>query len=91
MNQSEPERARQARTARDELRRGLDHPDQFFAQRGFVLSCHEIEGEWWAALGSRTRYGRGSSEQEAKRSAVRRWMSEEEHPDLRRRPGEPLP
>jgi hypothetical protein len=37
------------------------------------------------------RYGRGPSELEAKRSAVRRWIVEEEGLDLRRRPGDPLP
>ena len=77
---------------RSELRRGLDDPDGFFSDRGFQLECTEIDGEWWAELSpSVPRYGRGATEPEAKDSAVRRWMVEEDGPDLRRRPGEPLP
>lgn len=77
--------------ARNELRRRLDEPDAFFAGRELTLSSREADGEWWADVRPVRAYGRGASEREAKASAVRRWMAEEEAPDLRRRPGEPLP
>lgn len=74
------------------LRKGLAGPDAFFRERGMTLSCSEADGFWWAGFSeSASRYGRGSSEEEAKLSAVRRWMAEQEAPDLRRQPGEPLP
>jgi hypothetical protein len=77
---------------RQQLERGLSDPDGFFAGRGLTLTCHTADGVWWAALAeSAPRYGRGPSELEAKRSAVRRWIVEEEGPDLRRQPGDPLP
>jgi hypothetical protein len=87
MNEAEVERAQR------ELHRGLDDPDAFFAERGIILSCCRADREWWAYLGRRSQhpYGEGPSERRAKESAVRRWMVEQEHPDLRRHPGEPLP
>jgi hypothetical protein len=27
---------------------GLEDPEAFFRERGFTLSCHESDGEWWA-------------------------------------------
>lgn len=78
--------------AREKLQRGLLDPDSFFADRGFHLSSYEADGEWWTDLSSQVRrYGRGPTEVEAKQRAVRRWMAEEEHPDLQRRPDQPLP
>ena len=92
MNQWEQDRAQRVEAAAAELRRGLDGPAAFFARRDMTVSCREIDGEWWVSLGARaTRYGRGASERDAMESAVRRWMSEQEHPDLSRQPGEPLP
>jgi hypothetical protein len=83
---------RNVERTRQQLERGQSGPDGFFAERGFTLTCHTADGVWWAALGeSAPRYGRDPSELEAKRSAVRRWIVEEEGPDLRRRPGDPLP
>ena len=92
MNQWEEARAQRVQAAADELHSGLDDPVAFFARRGMTVSCDEHDGVWWASLGPRaTRYGRGTSELDAMKSAVRRWMSEQEHPDLSRKPGEPLP
>jgi hypothetical protein len=77
---------------RQQLERGLSDPDGLFAERGLPLTSHTADGVWWAALGeSAPQYGRGPSELQAKRSAVRRWIVEEEGPDLRRRSGDPLP
>jgi hypothetical protein len=53
---------------RARLSRGHADPDGFFADRGFVLSCYEAEGEWWCDLGkvgrehAAPRYGRGVSQ-----------------------------
>ena len=83
--------------ARNRLSAGLADPDEFFADRGFALDCHESDGEWWCDLTKPThenvaaRYGRGSSAADAKAHAVQRWVVEQEPADLRRRPGEPLP
>jgi hypothetical protein len=78
--------------AQRELRRGIENPDGFFALRGITLSCWHDGDTWWAAIGEQARqYGRGETERDAKVRAVRRWMTEEEGPDLQRRPGQPLP
>jgi hypothetical protein len=77
-----PQQAEVERAQRD-LRRGIEDPDAFFAARGMVLTCWYDGEVWWAATSERARqYGRGDSEGDAKVSAVRRWMTEQEHPDL---------
>ena len=92
--------ADETRRAAAKLRAGLADPDAFFAARGSHLVCYRAEGRWWADVEwepgrSLIRYGGGGHEgpdrDAAKRSAVRRWMYEQEHPNLRREPGESLP
>ena len=75
----------EAQLAREKLRRGLADPDGFFRNRGIELAAVEGDGQWWAGWERAPRYGSGSTPGEAKLGAVRRWMSEQEHPDLRRR------
>jgi hypothetical protein len=81
----------ESKQAAARLRDGLLDPDRFFEERGITLRCVQREGAWWAEWTGTAHYGRGETEQEAKESAVRRWMNEQEAPDLRRLPGEPLP
>jgi hypothetical protein len=92
VDRSDARRAGEIERVQRELRRGLVDPDRFFADRGITLSAYEAADEWWVALGSHaTQYGRGASAQDAKVSAVRRWMVEQEGPDLARKKGETLP
>ena len=80
------------RRAQRELRRGIADPEAFFSERGITLTCWRDGETWWAATSDRSRqYGRGTSEEEARVAAVRRWTTEQEAPDLQRRPGQPLP
>jgi hypothetical protein len=59
-------------------------PDAYFAELGFDLPCYEADGFWWAdlfRLGNDRpvpRYGRGDSPDDAKASALRRWIVEQE-------------
>jgi hypothetical protein len=94
---------REVGRAQRELRRGRQDPDAFFADRGFTVVCHQVQSGWWADLWLTTRlheegyqgthhgFGVGPSEWDSKVSAVERWMYQEEHPDLRRQSGDPLP
>jgi hypothetical protein len=63
-----------------------DDPDAYFADREFEMRCHQADGSWWADLYRRSSdftvplYGRGDSVDEAKVSALRRWIIEQEPP-----------
>lgn len=88
--------------ARQRLDAGVSNPKRFFATRGFGLRCYKDGSEWWCDLGRRRdwrrrplnwarRYGRGPTKEASRESAVRRWLIEQEPPDLERRPGDRLP
>jgi hypothetical protein len=83
---------------RERWRRGRADPDAYFAERGMVLICGQ-RGTQWAAdpcfpdegRKALVGYGIGDTEAAATVSALERWLVEQDAPDLRRRPGDPLP
>jgi hypothetical protein len=87
---SQSPREAEVERAQRELHRGIADPDAFFADRGIVLTCWYDGEEWWAAT-SDALVNTGAERQTRTRRSRRRRMTEQEHPDLQRRPGQSLP